>query len=112
MDNKKDIDKLIDEALGSADDLQRATPLPYLLTRVNARLNNTRETVWEKAMRLIGKPAFAVPALAGLLLINATVIIFNRAEPFASVSEQLSQAPPDDFSFSGTTIYDIENTEP
>ncbi len=38
--NKQDkINKLIEEALNSVDDAQRAEPRPFLLTRIHARMN-------------------------------------------------------------------------
>lgn len=110
MNKREHINKLIDEALNSADDIERATPLPFLLTRINARLNKTKESMWEKAVWFIGRPIFAIPALATVLLINVSVIVFHRTEPF-SVAESI-QTSSDDYSYSAATIYDFENTAP
>jgi len=110
MNKKEYIDKLVEETLHSADHIKRAAPMPFLLTRIRARLNKTKENVWEKLVGWVGRPVFAIPALATLILINVAVIGLNRAEPFSNVNETF-QPQPDDFSFSGTTIYDIENTE-
>ena len=112
MNKKEHINKLIDEALNSVDNVGRAVPQPFLLTRVNARLSRSKENTWEKMVRFIGRPAVAITGLAMLVLINVTAIVFNRTDSFTSISEQVMQAPPDEFSYAVSTIYDIENTEP
>jgi hypothetical protein len=110
MNKKLHIDKLVEEAMDSIDDIRRASPPPFLLTRVNARLNKAGEARWEKLVRLIGRPAFAIPALATLMLINVTVVVLNR--PAQVKADQLSFNTADEFSTSVASIYDIENAEP
>jgi hypothetical protein len=111
--NKKDkINDLIDQALRSVDGIERAVAKPFLLTRINARLNKSKETVWEKASWFIGRPSVAFTGLTMLILINVTVIIFNRSEPRNIAIEQSSQENIDEFSYTAvSTIYDFENSE-
>lgn len=112
--NKEDkINNLINQALNSADGIERAVVKPFLLTRINARLNQSKETIWEKASWFIGRPSVAFSGLAILIFINVTVIIFNRSAPLPVVTEQPAQESIDEFSYTAvSTIYDFENSEP
>ncbi|MEP7106441.1 MAG: hypothetical protein ABI760_00635 [Ferruginibacter sp.] len=110
MNKIEQINKLIDEAIDSVDNIKRASPMPFLLTRINARLNKTNENVWEKMLLFIGRPAISIPALAMLIIINVLVIVFKGSDQFTTTTEQSAQA--DEFSYTVSTIYDIENTEP
>ena len=112
MNKEEHISKLIDETLNSIDNVGRAVPAPFLLTRVNARLSRLKENTWEKMFRFVGRPAVAITGVTMLILINVTAIILYRTDSFAPISEQGMQAPPDEFSYAFSTIYDIENTEP
>ena len=48
MNKNENINKLIEEALNSVDDVKRAAPKPFLLTRINARMRKETESAWEK----------------------------------------------------------------
>ena len=112
MNKKEKIDDLIDQALNSADGIERAVVKPFLLTRINSRLNQSKETIWEKASWFIGRPSVAFSGLAMLILINVTVIIFNRSQPGPVAPEQSLQENIDEFSYTAvTTLYDFENSE-
>lgn len=112
--NKKDtLNNLIEQVLNSADGIERAVAKPFLLTRINARLNQPKETVWDKASWFIGRPLVAFSGLAILILINATVIFFNRPASGTVATEQTVQENIDEFSYTAvSTIYDFENSEP
>jgi hypothetical protein len=112
MNKKQHINKLIDEAINSADDITRAKPMPFLLTRINARLNKKKENFWEKAVWIIGRPAIVIPGLVMLILLNTTAVLLNRPGQNTTATEQLLQPPADEFSYTVASIYDIENTEP
>jgi len=112
MNKKEQINNLIEEALNSADHVKRASPSPYLQTRMNARLNKSNETTWEKAGWFIGRPSIAFVGLALLIFINGMAVVFTRADTFTVSTEQSVQDPGEEFAYSVTTIYDNENTEP
>jgi len=112
MNKKENIDKLINEALNSVDNVSRATPKPYLLTRIHARMNRSTESVWEKAGWFIARPAVAFTGLCMLILINLAVVVFNGPEAPVTSTEQAAQTQPDEFSYTVATIYDIENNQP
>lgn len=111
MNKQEHINKLVEEALGSVDNINRAETKPYLLTRIRARMERETESAWEKAGWFIGRPAVAFTGLCMVILINISVLMFNNttAKPAA---EQVAQSPADEFSYTVATIYDNENTQP
>ena len=111
MNNKEQINKLIEDTLNSVDDVRRAEPKPFLLTRINARMSRG-ETAWEKAGWFIGRPVVAFTGLCMILLINAMVIMFNKTSNAAAATEQVAQTGADEFSYTVVTIYDNENPQP
>ena len=112
MNNKEPINKLIEDALNSVDDVNRAEPKPFLLTRINARMRKDTETAWEKAGWFIGRPAVAFTGLCMILLINVMVIMFKNSSGTTALTESVAQNPADEFSYTVATIYDIENLQP
>ena len=112
MNRKENINKLIEEALGSVDAVTRATPKPYLLTRINAQMNKATESAWEKAGWFIGRPAVAFVGLCLVVLINVAVIMLNKNADANTTAEQTVQTQADEFSYTVATIYDIDNTQP
>ena len=112
MNKKEQINKLIEEALNSVDNISRAEAKPYLLTRINARMRKGTESAWEKAGWFIGRPAVAFTGLCLVLLINVMVIVINNTSDTTTVAEQSVQTQTDEFSYTVATIYDNENTQP
>ena len=113
MNKQEKINQLIDQAINSTDGTARATPPPFLLTRINARLNKSTANSWEKISWFIGRPSIAIAGLAMLMLVNVLAIVYNKTEPVSTATEQSSQENLDEFSYTAaTTIYDIDNTEP
>ena len=112
MNKKEHINKLIEEALSSVDNINRAEAKPYLLTRINARMRKGTESAWEKAGWFIGRPAVAFAGLCMIILINVMVVMFNGSLNSGTVTEQVAQTPADEFSYTVATIYDNENTQP
>lgn len=104
MNRQENINKMIEEALSSVDDAQRAEPRPFLLTRINARMYKGTESFWEKAGWFISRPAVAFTGLCMIVLLNLMVVMFNKAPDSAA------QTQADEFSYTATTIYDIDNT--
>ena len=112
MNKKEQINKLVEEALNSVDNINRTEAKPYLLTRINARMARSTESAWEKAGWFIGRPAVAFTGLCLVLLINVMVIVINNSSDTNTVAEQTVQTQTDEFSYTVATIYDNENTQP
>ena len=109
---KEHIDKMTDEALESVEGAKRATPRPYLFTRLVARIEKGKESAWENAGRFIARPVVVVAGLCAIIAVNALVIAFNNSTPAAATSVAEQTAMQDEFSTSIASLYDIENTEP
>lgn len=112
MNRKEHINKLVEEALGSVDHIQRAEAKPFLLTRIHAMMNKETESAWEKAGRFISSPAVAFTGLCMIILINAMVFVFNNPSVAQTPTDQVVQGPADEFSVTVATIYDFDNTQP
>jgi hypothetical protein len=111
MNNKEHIEKMIDEALNSFDGAARATPKPFLLTRINARLNKSSSNAWESAVRFIARPSVVIAGLCLLIGFNILVVTYNNANtPAVSVADQVSAT--DEYSTSVAALDDLDNTEP
>lgn len=112
MNKNEQINKLVEEALASVDNVNRAEAKPYLFTRINARMSKGTESAWEKAGWFIARPAVAFTGLCLIILINAMVFTFSNSSDEEITVEQVAQAPADEFSYTVATIYDIENAQP
>ena len=112
MNKNEHINNLIEDALSSVEDIKRAEPRPFLLTRINARMGKAKESVWEKAGWFIARPAVAFTGICIILLINIMVVVFNKTTLPVTATEQVTQTQADEFSYTVATIYDFENTQP
>ncbi len=112
MSKKEQINTLVEEALSSVEDIKRAEPKPFLLTRIAARLSNKRETTWEKAAWYLGRPAVAFTGLCIVMLINVLVVMSNKSSSSTPAIDQVAQTQGDEFSYTVATIYDFENNQP
>ncbi len=110
MNPEENINKMIEEALSSVDDVQRAAPKPFLLTRINARMNSGAESVWEKAGWFISRPVVAFAGLCLVILINATVIFYSKTTTPVATTDMVVQNTTDEFYYTVATIYDNDNT--
>jgi len=112
MNKQEQINELIEDALSSVDDAQCAEPKPYLLTRINARMNKGASSVWEKAGWLITRPAVAFTGLCMIVLLNVLAVMNNKTSDSVTATEQTAQNQADELSYTTATIYDIDNTQP
>jgi hypothetical protein len=111
MNKKENINKLIDEALSSLDGAERATPKPYLFTRLNARMQKEPENSWDNVLKFISRPAIALAGLCLVITINAMVVSSNYSgQTTTTADEQYVSA--DEYNTSVAVLSDIENIEP
>ena len=106
-------DNKINATLKSIDGIAKASPKPFLLTRINAGLNNVvKETVWSQIAFYLKKPMVAGFVILLLVLINMLVIKnINKSSEKEMVSKSLT-SPKYDFAINVSVLYDIENQEP
>lgn len=111
MNKNEHINKLVDEALGSLDGAERATPRPYLFTRLNARMQREPENSWDNVLKFISRPAIALAGLCLVITINALVVSSNYTGQTTTVAEE-QYASADEYNTSVAVLNDIENIEP
>ncbi len=109
MKKNENIDKLVSDALDSLDNVNRAVSQPYLLTRINSRLNRPSLSNWDKVYGFIGKPVVAFTGLALLICVNLWAIIYKGTDSSNYITDQQIQVSADDFPNTVATIYDNEN---
>src|SRR5450432_217523 len=107
----KFIHKKIDEVMHSMDSINRASPRPFLFTRLEARMQNEKN-IWVKLSSFVARPVVAFTCICFVLIINAMVIFLtnNPGNSFAQQGSELATA--DEYSQVSSTLYEFENTKP
>ena len=103
------IHKKIDEVMHSIDSINRASPRPFLFTRLEARMQNEKN-IWVKLSSFIARPVVALTCICFILIINAMVIFLlnNSGNSLAQQGNELATA--DEYSQVNSTLYEFENT--
>jgi hypothetical protein len=114
MKNDKNIQEQIEEALNSIGGIKKATAKPYLLTRINARLNGQPKSNWEKAAVFISRPYVMIVGLCLVIVINMGVILLNTSYANKTIAERSANTITDDdeYAVSFASIDNVENPEP
>lgn len=110
MKRKNDIEKRVEEALSSLDGIQRATPQPWLFSRVKGGLLKKEEkTRWEAIGSFLSKPAVAIAGLFLILGLNG-VLLFNQQPDSSMVAVQSElQANDSESLVASSSSFDYEN---
>jgi hypothetical protein len=96
MMNNKNTDQKIEDALSSIEGIKRAVPQPYLLTRINARLNQPVKTFWENATVFITRPVILIAGLCLLLTANLFVLVLNTSSLLNPAAERFVNTTADE----------------
>ncbi len=108
MKNSDDFKMWADGIYNSMNDAQRATPTPFLLTRVlQSNAPQKTDGVWEMISYWLTKPSVAFTILFFVVLLNIVLITGTGNMQF-----KRSENPNDYFTTSITSIYDVENITP
>lgn len=108
MNNKTDINPKTEEILNSLDGIGRATPQPFLYTRVMARLTkDATSTHWERMASLVSRPAFAIATIALFLLINVAVVFHFSTKTATSTQDESAVVSDNEYNLSVSSLYDI-----
>ncbi|MCY7292067.1 MAG: hypothetical protein LH615_07785 [Ferruginibacter sp.] len=107
------INNSVERILESIDGMEQAASKPFLLTRINAALNNApNKSVWYKIAFYLKKPVVAAIAIMIVLLVNI-IVITKRNNLLEREIITKSIAPPKyDFAINVSVMYDTENQEP
>jgi hypothetical protein len=111
MKNNKNTEQEIEAAFNSLNHIERAAPAPFLLTRIQARLNNPVKNTWEYIAGFISRPAIMVAGLCFLLIINISVLLYKNYNPANTITERsfTTAADEEDEYNNLATIDNIEN---
>lgn len=111
---KHDLDKIVEATMNSMDNIERATPAPFLLTRINAKMQGRQSySPWEKFSAILTRPAIAFSLFVFLLLINVWIISTTVSTNNSAMNIQNLQASADEFSLnSPSSLFDFENPQP
>jgi hypothetical protein len=113
MNNKLHSETRVDAVLNSLDGATSAIPKPFLLTRINARLQAKQESIWDKSLYFISRPSIAFAAMCMVIAINIYALTYgdNTNTTLADDKQNLYTLVEDDIT-SNTLIFDNENIEP
>jgi len=111
MKQKIDIKKRVEQTLNSLDGIQRATPRPWLFSRIKRRLMQQDEkTLWETTGSFLSKPLIAIAGLCVILMLNG-YLLFNqekKSSPATLISQ--NEVPLDSESLmASSSSFDYEN---
>ena len=111
MNKLTDKEKLVEDTLNSMDQHNEILPAPYLLTRINARIQaKTQVTFWDKISSIITRPGIAFICLIFIVLINFIIIMSENSN---TNSLDAVSVESQNFSVANSTLYfDLENLEP
>ena len=109
MDNKL-IQQQVDKAFQSLDNIQRAYPNPFFFTRLQARIEKTETSLWEKITRTLARPVIAGLSILTIVAIN-TVVVVNQTSESKAVPEHAEMAIADEYNRT-IAYYAIENVQP
>ena len=108
----ENLNKKVEAAMHSLDGCVPASPKPYLLTRINARLQQQNETkgFWTEALSFISRPVVISACLILVLITNLLVFNSKNTTEENSVNSSLI-ANNNRYELSVTVagIYDVEN---
>ena len=114
MKQGSDIEKRVEDTLNSLDGIKRATPQPWLFSRIKARLSREEadeRTVWGAIESFLSKPAVVIAGLCLILLFNGALLLNQPKEgSSAGIAVQNEQVPSDSESFiASSSSFDFEN---
>ena len=111
MKQRTDIEKRVEETLNSLDGIQRATPQPWLFSRIKKRLAEDEDrTIWGAIGGYLGKPAIAIAGLCFILMVNVFLVVNNQQkENTASFfSAQADQSVDSESLIASSSSFDYE----
>ena len=104
-------DKKIDAVMHSLDGVEKASPRPFLFTRLEARMQNER-SAWYKLSSFVARPIIAFACICLVLIINASVILLSDIKSKVGTQTGQELATADEYSQVSSTIYEFENVKP
>lgn len=107
----EEINKKINDALGSIDDLPRASAPDYFFTRLEGRMLREKNS-WERISSFISRPAIAIASVSIILIMNFYTIFYTSQHEEGTVTQSTELAAVDEYSQVSSGIYEFENNNP
>ncbi|MEO8111346.1 MAG: hypothetical protein ABI594_14985 [Ginsengibacter sp.] len=105
--NEKDINRKIEEAMHSIDDISKASPVPFFFTRLEARMS-LEKNAWYQLYSFFARPAMAFACICVIIILNLAVI-FKTVNTGDTYSKQGSDiASVDEYSQVTTGLYELD----
>ena len=105
----KFVHKKIDEVMHSIDSIHRASPRPFLFTRLDAGMQ-TEKNFWVSFSSFVARPVVVFACICFVLIINA-MVIFLLNSPVNTLAQQGNElAIADEYSQLNSTLFEFENT--
>lgn len=101
------INKKIDDALHSIDNIPKASPAPFFFTRLEARMMNEKN-IWNKMYSFFAKPAIAFACICLVIMINLAAIITSIHSQQSYSQSGNEVAAVDEYSQVTTDLYELE----
>lgn len=105
--DETNINKKVEDAMHSIDNIPKASPGPFFFTRLEARMLNEKN-VWNKMSSFFAKPAIAFACICLVIMINLAVIFtsINSQESYAQTGSET--AAVDEYNQVTTGLYELE----
>lgn len=111
---KKDIQKLVDETLGSLDGIQPARPKPFFYTRLLGRLQREQKTVWETMGSFLSRPLVVAAGLCVVLIMNGFILFRSKSPTSNGTTPTFVNEPmvtDNDYIMASSSSYEYENID-
>lgn len=106
---KGEINKKIEEAMDSLDSIKKASPRPFLFTRLEARMQKEKN-IWGKLSSFVARPVIAFTCICFVLIINVMVILMSNNPGNSLQANEL--ATTDEYNQVSYNLYEFENPKP
>lgn len=108
---REKLNKKINDALGSIDDIQRAAAPDFFYTRLEGRMLG-QKNFWEKISSFITRPSIAFACIAIIVLMNSWIIFSNINNEKNDTQQNTELATVDEYSMVSSSLYEFENSNP
>ena len=110
--NKNKLAEMVEQTLNSMDGAERAEPAPFLLTRINAKMNRDLPSAWERFGIFLSRPVITLATVAFLILFNLIIYTYSSNSSDLNSSQNL-QVTADEYSMNNSSaLFDLENIQP
>jgi hypothetical protein len=109
MKQRGNIEKRVQEALNSLDNIQRAASPPFFYTRFKAGIERKRNE-WAGIAGFISRPVFALAMICVVLFVNSWILYKNDDEIIKTSGnlQTVTNDFPDEYDLTVSTLYNYE----